>query len=144
VIDTSLLGLELGQFKDELKGQIISEGLFLAPKQYGYYINENGIRKEFSVFSGVPRNSLTFQEVMDIFNGKIISKNISNRFFKSFNTLNIDIKNTKITIKNNKHKILVNNEYLSPIINQGHNNLFIILFNKFKNLIIKNIKKYLK
>jgi len=55
-IDPQLLGPELGQYKDELNGQVINEAYFLGPKKYGYYINvidENGNKKEYSVFSGV-------------------------------------------------------------------------------------------
>ena len=144
-IDLSLIGLELGEMKDELKGKVIHEAYFLGPKKYGYYINDTitGIKKEFSVFSGVPRNSLTFEEVKAIFEGVIISKNLSNRFFKSFSSLNIEIKNTQISIKNTPNKKLVNNIYQPPIINSGYNNLFNIYYNKFKNIIIKNLKKLL-
>jgi hypothetical protein len=48
--------------KDELKGQLINEAYFCGPKKYGYYIidPESGERKDFSVFSGVTRNSFTF------------------------------------------------------------------------------------
>ena len=65
-IDPTLLGQDIGLMKDELKGQLIQEAYFLGPKKYGYYIIDpvaaggTGVRKEFSVFSGVPRNSLTF------------------------------------------------------------------------------------
>ena len=37
-MDPALLGPELGQYKDELKGQVINEAYFLGPKKYGYYI----------------------------------------------------------------------------------------------------------
>lgn len=92
-IDPSLIGPELGMMKDELKGQVIEEAYFIGPKKYGYYIIDSvtGERKEFSVFSGVPRNSLSFVEVKAIFEGNIVTKNISNRFYKSFNNLNITI-----------------------------------------------------
>lgn len=142
-IEKSLLGVDLGLMKDELKGQVINEGYFLGPKKYGYYINnkETGIKQDFSVFSGVPRNSLTFEEVKLIFNGQSITKNISNRFFKSLTNLKISIKDTTITIKNTNQKELVNNIYLPIKINKGFHNLFIILYNKFKNIIIRNIRK---
>jgi hypothetical protein len=141
-IDPSLIGDELGLMKDELKGLVIEEAYFLGPKKYGYYMIDNlGNRKEFSVFSGVPRNSLTFEEVKSIFEGSSITKNISNRFYKSFNSLNIDIRDSKITIKNNPHKELIDNIYLPPKINSGFHNYFTILFNKFKNIIIRNLKK---
>jgi len=141
-IDPLLIGDELGQMKDELKGLVIEEAYFLGPKKYGYYMIDNlGNRKEFNVFSGVPRNSLTFEEVKAIFEGKLITKNISNRFYKSFNSLNIDIRDSKITIKNNPHKELVDNIYLPPKINSGFQDYFTILFNKFKSIIIRNLKK---
>jgi hypothetical protein len=141
-LDPSLIGVELGLMKDELKGQMISEAYFLGPKQYGYYIIDDlGVRKDYSVFSGVSRNSLTFEEVINLFEGKTITKNISNRFYKSFTNLKIEIKDSKITIKNNSHKELVNNIYLPPRIDKGFHNMFNAIFNKFKNLILKNIKK---
>lgn len=141
-IDPTLLGLDIGLMKDELKGQLIQEAYFLGPKKYGYYIidSETGVRKEFSVFSGVPRNSLSFEEVKSIYNGKTITKTIPNRFYKSFNDLNITIKDSTITIKNTNDKKLVNNRYLPPVINSGYNDSFKTLFNKFRNIIIKNLK----
>ena len=145
-IDPNLIGIELGMMKDELKGQVIKEAYFLGPKKYGYYlIDSEGNRKEYSIFSGVSRNSLTFYEVKSIFLGKTITKIISNRFYKSFNNLSITIKDTKISIKNTSNKQLINNIYYPPKIHKGFHNVFEILFNKFKNLInknIKNIKKY--
>ena len=126
-LDLSLLGDDLGLMKDELKGQVIAEAYFLGPKKYGYYIiDDKGIRKDYSVFSGVPRNSLSFEEVKAIFEGSVITKNISNRFYKSFTNLDISIKDTKISIKNNPSKILVDNVYQPPIINQGFHNIFFL------------------
>jgi len=141
LIDPTLLGDSLGLMKDELNGQTINEAYFLGPKKYGYYIIDKGIKQDFSVFSGVPRNSLTFDEVKTIFNGQTIIKNISNRFFKSFKNLSITIKDTNISIKNTNHKKLVNNLYLPLKIHNGFHNTFETLFNKFKNLINKTIKK---
>lgn len=58
----------------------------------GYYlIDKSGIKQEFSVFSGVPRNSLTFDEVKSIFEGKTITKNIPNRFYKSLSSISTPI-----------------------------------------------------
>ena len=144
-INPNLLGLELGEMKDELKGQIINEAYFLGPKKYGYYIIDNvtNNKQEFSVFSGVPRNSLSFEEVKSIFEGKTIVKTIPNRFYKSFKSLNITIKDTKITIKNTSHKKLINNIYYPPVMNNSKFDLFILLYNKFKSLILKIINKYL-
>ena len=85
-IDPSLLGSELGLMKDEMNGLVIQEACFIGPKKYGYwFIDEIGNKVEKSVFAGVPRNSLTFNEIKAIFNGEIITINVDNRFFKSFN-----------------------------------------------------------
>ena len=140
-IDSSLIGDQLGQMKDEMKGILIQEGLFLGPKKYGYwYLDKEGNKVTSSVFSGVPRNSLTFEEIIEISKGTTITKNIPNRFYKSFNNLNINIKDTFITIKNNNDKTLLNNEYLPISVYQGNYDLFGYLYNKFKKLIMKTIK----
>jgi len=143
-LDPELVGDELGKMKDELKGGVIKEALFLGPKKYGYYIfDKENVQHDFSVFSGVSRNSLTFEEVKNISNGKVITKNVSNRFFKSFNSLNIDIKDTLVSIKITNSKKLVGNNYIPITLHNGYHNVFKTLFNKYKNLLIKNIKKYL-
>lgn len=74
------------------------------------------------------------------FNGKTITKDIPNRFFKSFNSLKINIKDTKISIKNSNSKALIKNDYLPITIHNGNHNVFNILYNKFKKLMIKNLK----
>jgi hypothetical protein len=120
-IDPRLLGNGLGLMKDEMNGLVIKEALFLGPKQYGYwYLDQEGNMIEKSVFSGVSRNSLTFGELIKIHEGKEITKLIPNRFYKSFNSLNIDIKDTSITIKKNNNKLLVNNQYLPININNDY------------------------
>lgn len=124
-INPILLGDQLGQMKDEMKGIIINEALFLGPKKYGYwYLDVNNNKIEKSVFAGVPRDSLSFNEIKSISNGNVVTKNVSNRFFKDFSNLNIDIKNTFITIKNSNDKTLLNNEYLPIVINNGYFDLF--------------------
>jgi hypothetical protein len=87
---------------------------------------------------------LSFDEVIKLFNGEILIKLIPIRFFKSFINLNIKIKSTKITIKKNNHKPLLNNIYLpinifnlnNPLDNRPK-------FIKFINKIHKLIKNYL-
>jgi hypothetical protein len=134
-IDPRLLGDGLGLMKDEMNGLVIKEALFLGPKQYGYrYLDKNGNIIEKSVFSGVARDSLTFEQLKSIHQGKTITQTIPNRFYKSFNTLNIDIKDTSITIKRNNNKLLVNNQYLPININMGFHSSFSKLFNYYKNL----------
>ena len=59
--------------KDELNGCRISEAYFLGIKQYGYwYLDETGQRIEKSVWAGVPRDSISFQDMVNLFNHKII------------------------------------------------------------------------
>ena len=67
-----LVGTELGLMKDELNGQVIKEILVLGCKQYGYhYILSNNNIIEKSVWAGVTRDSLTFQELKTLFKGRI-------------------------------------------------------------------------
>jgi hypothetical protein len=109
-LDPKLLGDSLDQYKDELKGKVFNEAYFIGHKKYGYWYIDGECRIECSVFSGVPRNSLTFTEVKNIFKGSIITKSISSRFFKSFSLLNINIRDTFISIKNTSSKRLINND----------------------------------
>lgn len=144
-LDSNLIGTALGQMKDELKGNVIREAYFLGAKKYGgYIIDQNGIKNDFSVFSGVPRNSLSFDQVKTIFNGGIVTIQIYNRFFKSLTNLNIVIKDTHLTIKNENNKKLINNTYYPPIIYNGYNDIILYYYNKFRNLILKNFKKLIK
>ena len=52
----NLVGKELGQLKDELKGKLIKKAYFLGIKKYGYIDENNEIH---SIFSGIERNSLS-------------------------------------------------------------------------------------
>ena len=141
-LENDELGTDLGLMKDELKGNIIKEAYFLGIKQYGYHYydkNNNNITK--SVFAGIPRDSLNFDEIKDIFNNKTIEKFIPIRFYKSFKDLNITIKSTKISIRKNSDKILVNNSYIPKHINDLNHNLDNrTFFNKIKNKILKYLK----
>ena len=71
-LPNDLIGKELGLMKDELNGSIIKEILVLGCKQYGYhYILSNNNIIEKSVWAGVTRDSLTFQELKTLFKGRI-------------------------------------------------------------------------
>lgn len=142
-LDDSLTGKGLGLMKDELDGNVIKEAYFLGIKQYGYYyLDSNNNRIDKSVFAGVPRNSITFNEIKSIFNGNKINKKIPLRFYKSFKDLSIKIKSDleMVLIKGNDKK-LVNNDYIPiTICKLTHDNL--TLFNKLKNKIIKLFKLF--
>jgi hypothetical protein len=100
-IPSHLIGKDLGLLKDEMNGMIIKEAYFLGIKQYGYWFNnDNNIKIEKSIFSGVKRNSLKFSEIIDLFNNKTITKNTNVRFFRSLINLSIKIKPIKLNKKN--------------------------------------------
>ena len=121
---------ELGDFKDEMNGVMIQEGVFLGIKQYGYwYFNKEGVRVVKTVYAGVKRDSLTFEQILELKDNKEITVKNDNRFFKSLNNLNIQIKSTVTNIKQNNDKTLVGNEYLPKNIN----------LLKTKNSIIKTL-----
>jgi hypothetical protein len=62
-----LIGKELGLMKDELNGSVIEEACFIGIKQYGYwYLDRDGNKVESSVFSGVTRNTISFNEMMTL------------------------------------------------------------------------------
>lgn len=62
-IPNYLIGKDLGQLKDELNGKFIKKAYFLGIKKYGYIDSDN---KTHSIFSGVERDSLTWNEIEQI------------------------------------------------------------------------------
>ena len=140
------IGEEIGQFKDEMNGLVINEGIFLGIKEYGYtYINKNGDKIDKSVFAGVPRDSLSFYEIKKILKGETITKEVPIRFHKSLKDLSITSKNVKINIKKNCDKKLIDNKYIPLTINEmNHEFDNRSIFIKIKNRIINLIRKYLK
>jgi hypothetical protein len=103
-----LVGNELGLMKDELGGGYIKKAYFLGIKKYGYIDNHDKIH---SVFSGVERNSLTWEDIENISKGFTIVKPSPARFYKNLNNLNIKIKySLETTIKFNTRKKLSGNK----------------------------------
>jgi hypothetical protein len=140
-----LIGSDLGQMKDELNGKIIQEGIFLGLKKYGYwYQDDNGSKVEASVFAGVKRDSLTFSEIIELFQGFKLHKTVDNRFYKSFNNLNISIKPAHISIQKSDNKSLVDNVYIPLHIVNGRLDKSLGVggnqFNYLKNKIFKYSK----
>ena len=98
--------------KDELNGLIIKQAYFLGIKQYGYwYLDKDNNRIQKSVWAGVSRDTLTFADIVNLYNKNILTKTIDSRFFKSLIKLNIIIKSIKINIRFNPHKQLLDNNY---------------------------------
>jgi hypothetical protein len=99
--------------------------------------------KIHSIFSGVERNSLIWNEIEQIANGFTIIKTSAVKFFKSFNNLNITIKNNlKTSIEFKTRKEIVNNKYLPIKINIK----IFVKFNYYLKVIMTKIihiiKKY--
>jgi len=137
---------ELGSMKDELDGLFIEEGYFLDIKKYGYYYfdyNKNKI--ECSIISGIPRNTIPFNDIIKLSNGETLFRDLNNRFFKSFKDLNINIKSVIVTITQTNKKILDNNNYQPIIIDKQINNKLnnLLNINKLLNKIMLNFKFYI-
>lgn len=135
-----LVGTDLGQLKDELKGGYINKAYFLGIKKYGYLDNNNIVH---SVFSDIERNTLTWQEIEKISQGIIIVKPSPARFYKNISNLNINIKHDlNVSIEFKTRKIILNNKYLPIIINIK----FLIKIDYYlkllKSKILYLIKKY--
>jgi hypothetical protein len=143
-IDSSLIGPELGQMKDELNGGWMSEIYVLGIKQYGYhYINHQGGKNECSVFAGVPRNSISFNEFKLLSQGAVLHRQLPVRFNKSFADLSIRIKPASIDIRANHAKDLVGNNYIPPhIIDLNHVLDTRSIINKLARKYWKLLKQY--
>jgi hypothetical protein len=142
-LDDIYLGNDIGLFKDELNGIIIQEAYILGIKQYGYWYYDNNNNKiEKSVFAGIERDTIPFNDIIKIFNGDTLYRDIPTRYFKSLNNLNISIKPIKLTLKRNYEKKIISNNYLPKEIDDinqplNNNKLFIKLYNKVKKWINK-------
>lgn len=83
-LDNHLMGDELGLMKDEMAGVIIDKALFMGIKKYGYqYKDINGKVVDKSIISGVERDSISFKELENIFEGKTITINNKDKFYKN-------------------------------------------------------------
>lgn len=72
--------------KDELDGSFIEEAYFLDIKKYGYYyFYKNNNKIDCSVIAGIPRNTISFTDIIKLSNGETLFKELNNRFFKHLN-----------------------------------------------------------
>nr|YP_010165715.1 hypothetical protein K8L25_mgp05 [Lactarius trivialis]QRN74287.1 hypothetical protein [Lactarius trivialis] len=139
-LPSNLIGDDLGQMKDELGGGLIGKAYFLGIKKYGY-IDQNGL--VHSVFSGVERNSLTWDEIERIADGNIIEKNSPAKFYKNIDNLNINIKDQlKLSIQFKTSKNLVGNTYRTRFIHFDFLMQVDFYLQIIKNRIINLINKY--
>jgi DNA polymerase type B, organellar and viral len=145
---------ELGGLKNEmLKHGVekISEAYFIGPKEYALkIINKKGEEKIFTTFAGVKKDSLTWNQILQIVKGEEVIVKSYNRFYRSFQALTIKIKNeVEIKIKAKPNKVLKDNNYLVQTVHE-FNHPYLedrsnasevnILFNKFKQFIAKYVK----
>ena len=64
------------------------------------------------MFAGVKRNSLSYDQIIQLLNGGEIKVTNKDRFFRSMTSFNVKIKDSVGIIKQNADKELVNNEYI--------------------------------
>lgn len=106
VLDDRYLNSELGMMKDEFKGSVIEEGIFLSPKLYALkldngeeIIKARGVPKEISIkisdgeYSN--KRSLTFEDLINVHRGNPIEYKVEDRLFRSLNDLGITSKDVK-------------------------------------------------
>lgn len=76
-LPNKFIGKELGLMKDELNGLIIKEAYFLGIKKYGFqYLDKSGDLITRSVFAGIQKDSLTFDEIIKLAQGSTLVKEI--------------------------------------------------------------------
>ena len=114
-LPNNLEGKELGEMKNELgKGVTIDKAIFLGNKKYGYTVGN----KDFSTFSGAKKNKITFDEIRSISLGNEIVKTYDDVFVRTMSTLDITIKERKITLRLSSDKKLKGNYYIPRHIHQ--------------------------
>lgn len=135
-LPAELVGSEIGQMKDELDGGWIKKAYFLGIKKYAFFDNHNKLK---TVFSGLIRNSLTWEDILTLVDNKPVVKKIPDQFFKSLSRLEISIKHKMVEVKFNSGKKLIGNVYQHIYIEDFNSNLF----NKLLKGVISKITKFL-
>lgn len=118
-LDPSIFNNELGGVKDELKGDIITEAYFFGIKQYAYKTSSGKI---VSVFAGIPRNSLTWDNVLELVKGGSVGVKVKSQFRRKFKNLYVTIEDNiikYIKINLERGKRLVDNKYIPPVIKRN-------------------------
>lgn len=97
-LPSHLIGDNIGQMKDELKGKTAEEGYFLASKLYGLKLSS----QDYIIKSkGVPKGYLTFDHFRKLYEGETQARSLSfphSRFFKKLHTLEINNSIINITL----------------------------------------------
>jgi hypothetical protein len=66
------------------------------------------------VWAGVERDSLSIDQIKDLYNGKTLTLKKPDHFFRSLTNLNIKIQESLLTIKKSDLKIQRGNVYIPP------------------------------
>lgn len=127
-IDPSMIGPELGLMKNEMEGISrallpgagyqgrIDRAYFLGLKQYAYqYTDLQGETMTKSTFAGVKKNSLNWNNIIDLSKGQEISYMKENIFSTNLNKLNVNVTNKmeyKLRVKLPEGKSLEGNNYM--------------------------------
>ena len=135
-LPTQFVGPELGQVKDELNGGWIKEAYFFRVKKYAYIDNNDKVK---TIFSGISRNSLTWEEVIKLSKKETLHKNLPDQFFKSLSKLEISIKHKPINIKFDSEKQLIANRFEHIKVSNSSNNVLLKMTRNF----IRKIAKFL-
>ena len=109
-----------------MDGGVINEAYFFGIKQYAFKDNNDNVK---SVFSGISRNEVSWEDVLKLTKNEVIIKQVPDQFFKSLNKLEISIKSKNINISFDNDKQLIENDYQHININDiNSNNYFNITF----------------
>ena len=95
------------------------------------------------MFAGVKRNSLSYDQIIQLLNGGEIKVTNKDRFFRSMTSFNIKIKDMETIVKINSDKELIDNEYLPLNVNLVDYGCSIKPYlNSINSTYTKLIKKY--
>lgn len=100
-----------------------------------------GNRVEQSVFSGVTRNSVSFNEIESLLNGVQIKKETPRRFFRSLKHLQLKIKPLVTTLMQNNNKILINNTYFPRFVSITNYSDYRQIFYLLKQIYLRKYRK---
>lgn len=136
-LPASMVGDGIGLMKDELAGGFVQEAYFFGVKKYAYIDQQGSIK---TIFSGVPRNSLTWEEVLRLANHETVRKMLPIQFHKTIERLEISFKlNKYVNVKWLSNKKLVDNKYQHIHINEMDNSYL----DTIKNIFIGKIRKFI-
>ena len=122
----------------------INEATFLGIKQYGYTFEKDNKLIEKSVFAGIPRDSLSYEQIVELSEGKTLESTSKLRFYKSFSSLNIKIKEITVKIKRSNDKKLVGNKYMPIHVNVRSRDSIINKMLKILKKLNNNLGRTLK